>query len=192
MKVPELLAFLVQSEVFWGWAIKTSSGSLSPRTKFSSLATCLLNIPTEEEHQRALYTLLIKNQEVITQAEMAINSAVSVEKSWLPAGSAQLKKIKHTTLGKLAGNNGLQTGPFGSQLHAHEYSEKGVPVIMPKELGFGTVDITQSATIPKNVADRLSRHRLVEGILFLVGEVRLVGLATYQRNLRVLFVEQVV
>lgn len=164
LKVPELLAFLVQSEVFWGWAIKTSSGSLSPRTKFSSLATCLLNIPTEEEHQRALYTLLIKNQEVITQAEMAINSAVSVEKimaaSWF---STTQKKIKHTTLGKLTGNNGLQTGPFGSQLHAHEYSEKGVPVIMPKELGFGTVDITQSATIPKNVADRLSRHRLVEG-----------------------------
>lgn len=35
---PNHLPFLVQSDFFWEWAIKTSSGSLSPRTKFKSLA----------------------------------------------------------------------------------------------------------------------------------------------------------
>ncbi|MGL4844361.1 MAG: hypothetical protein ACRC2Y_07060 [Aeromonas veronii] len=35
---PNHLPFLVQSDLFWEWAIKTSSGSLSPRTKFKSLA----------------------------------------------------------------------------------------------------------------------------------------------------------
>lgn len=34
---PEYLPFLIQSESFWAWATKTSSGSLSPRTKFKLL-----------------------------------------------------------------------------------------------------------------------------------------------------------
>ncbi|EPA8407755.1 restriction endonuclease subunit S [Kluyvera ascorbata] len=33
-----LLPFIIHSEEFWAWAIKTSSGSLSPRTKFKSLS----------------------------------------------------------------------------------------------------------------------------------------------------------
>lgn len=37
-KNPHYLPFLVQSDSFWDWAIKTSSGSLSPRTKFKLLA----------------------------------------------------------------------------------------------------------------------------------------------------------
>lgn len=38
LMLPELLPFIVQSEKFWDWAVKTSSGSLSPRTKFQSLS----------------------------------------------------------------------------------------------------------------------------------------------------------
>ncbi|MGQ6551084.1 restriction endonuclease subunit S, partial [Serratia sp. IR-2025] len=31
----DYLSRIIHTELFWGWAIKTSSGSLSPRTKFS-------------------------------------------------------------------------------------------------------------------------------------------------------------
>lgn len=31
----------------------------------------------------------------------------------------------------------IQTGPFGSQLHQHDYSEQGVPVVMPKDIRNG-------------------------------------------------------
>ncbi len=164
LSVPELLPFLIQSEVFWNWAIKTSSGSLSPRTKFASLSKCELNIPTEFKKQKSLLSLLVKNQDVTSQADLALIDASLVERvmaaSWF---STTQKNIKHKKLGQLAEKNGLQTGPFGSQLHANEYSENGVPVIMPKELGFGLVEINQSAKIPESVADRLARHRLEEG-----------------------------
>ena len=30
--------------------------------------------------------------------------------------------------------NGIQTGPFGSQLHQSDYTEEGVPVVMPKDI----------------------------------------------------------
>jgi len=42
---PRLLPFIVQSDNFWEWSIKTSSGSLSPRTKFSALKSCDISIP---------------------------------------------------------------------------------------------------------------------------------------------------
>lgn len=44
-----LLPFIIQNDKFWGWAIKTSSGSLSPRTKFKSLEVFKLELPAERQ-----------------------------------------------------------------------------------------------------------------------------------------------
>ena len=73
---------------------------------------------------------------------------------------------KFTTLGKVCEGN-LQTGPFGSQLHAHEYQETGVPVLMPKDISNCRADISNAAKISKQRADDLHKHRLLIGdILF--------------------------
>ena len=39
-----------------------------------------------------------------------------------------------TTLGELAVSGGIQTGPFGSQLHASDYVTSGVGMVMPQDL----------------------------------------------------------
>lgn len=57
----------------------------------------------------------------------------------------------------------LQTGPFGSQLHAHEYTYEGVPVIMPQDINNGLVHEKQIARITKLRANSLIRHRLKVG-----------------------------
>lgn len=44
---PELLSFIVQSEKFWSHAINTSSGSLSPRTKFKELSKFQIELFSE-------------------------------------------------------------------------------------------------------------------------------------------------
>lgn len=54
----------------------------------------------------------------------------------------------------------VQTGPFGSQLHAHEYVPDGVPVIMPQDISDDEVSISQIARIPESKAEKLSRHRV--------------------------------
>ena len=55
---------------------------------------------------------------------------------------------------------GIQTGPFGSQLHQADYSEDGVPVVMPKDLATMKIDTQTIARIPEHLADELGRHRM--------------------------------
>lgn len=57
----------------------------------------------------------------------------------------------------------IQTGPFGSQLHQHEYTESGVPVVMPKDIVAGRVEEQTVARISEQKASVLSRHELKPG-----------------------------
>lgn len=59
--------------------------------------------------------------------------------------------------------DGIQTGPFGSQLHQYEYAETGIPVVMPKDLIDFRIDTSTIARVPTEVANRLARHRMEEG-----------------------------
>jgi type I restriction enzyme, S subunit len=86
------------------------------------------------------------------------------------------------TLAKVVQPEGLQTGPFGSQLKASEYTATGVPVLMPKNLRGGRVDPAGVAHIPASIAsDRLARHRVSTGdILFgRRGDIGRCALVTY-------------
>ncbi len=70
-----------------------------------------------------------------------------------------------TTLGRICAEGGgeLQTGPFGSQLHAHDYVEDGVPLVMPRDLVAGRINISKVARVGEADAERLSQHRLRAG-----------------------------
>jgi type I restriction enzyme, S subunit len=72
---------------------------------------------------------------------------------------------KATTLGEIvaAGGGKIQTGPFGSQLHASDYVDEGVPCIMPTNLKNNRVDLAGIAFISQNDANRLSQHLVREG-----------------------------
>ena len=71
-------------------------------------------------------------------------------------------KWTKTTLGELvADDRGLvQTGPFGSSLHQSDYTDDGIPVIMPTNISDGRVSQDAIARIPEHTAQRLERHKL--------------------------------
>ncbi|MDP2489959.1 restriction endonuclease subunit S [Vibrio splendidus] len=71
---------------------------------------------------------------------------------------------KLTSLGEVCSGK-LQTGPFGSQLHAHEYTDEGVPVLMPKDLINYRANNKSAAKIPEHRADDLKKHTLQSGDL---------------------------
>ncbi|PHV10965.1 restriction endonuclease subunit S [Chitinimonas sp. BJB300] len=69
-----------------------------------------------------------------------------------------------TTLGS-ACDGALQTGPFGSQLHADEYQNEGVPVLMPKDLVNCRANLSTAARIAPARAEEFAKHKLVAGDL---------------------------
>lgn len=74
------------------------------------------------------------------------------------------KGWKLTTLGQVCDGN-LQTGPFGSQLHAHEYVDTGIPVLMPKDLVNCRANLSNAAKITSLRAKDLTKHLLKSGDL---------------------------
>ena len=59
--LPELLAFICQTEAFFEHAVETSAGSLSPRTNWSSLANYQFVLPSLEEQRRVAAVLVAAN-----------------------------------------------------------------------------------------------------------------------------------
>lgn len=76
-----------------------------------------------------------------------------------------MSKWQQTTLGKVLGDGGgkIQTGPFGSQLHASDYVESGIPCIMPANMKNSRVNLFGIAFIAEKDAQRLSHHLVKEG-----------------------------
>ncbi len=70
-----------------------------------------------------------------------------------------------TTLGDVCdrGNGNIQTGPFGSQLHASDYVINGVPSIMPVNIGDNRLIEDNICRISEKDAERLSKHRVLPG-----------------------------
>ncbi len=64
-------------------------------------------------------------------------------------------------LGDISKN--IQTGPFGSQLHQSDYSECGIPVVMPKNLVGGKISEESIARVDKTHVERLCRHKIEVG-----------------------------
>ena len=77
------------------------------------------------------------------------------------------------------GDATLQTGPFGSQLHKHDYVERGVAIIPTEAIGRGA--IRSNASLPQvseAKATELARHKLRQGdILFARRGVQATGLS---------------
>ena len=56
----------------------------------------------------------------------------------------------------------IQTGPFGTQLKASDYTVEGVPVINVRNIGYGDLRSEKLEFVPEGTAERLSVHILRE------------------------------
>jgi type I restriction enzyme S subunit len=71
----------------------------------------------------------------------------------------------YTTLGEACqrGGGDIQTGPFGSQLHASDYVMSGIPSIMPQNIGDNRIVEDGIARITIDDAKRLERYLVKKG-----------------------------
>ena len=63
---------------------------------------------------------------------------------------------------RLGGGN-VQTGPFGSQLHASDYVLQGVPSVMPQNIGDNRIVEEKIARVAPDDVKRLSKYKIREG-----------------------------
>jgi type I restriction enzyme S subunit len=90
-----------------------------------------------------------------------------------------------TTIGALckSGLAALQTGPFGSQLHTHDYMANGVPVVPTEAIRGRRIDYSMLPKISRLKAEELVRHCLKPGdILFARRGVQATGHIGFVRD----------
>ena len=83
------------------------------------------------------------------------------------ARSLEADKWTRRSLGDICINGGgsIQTGPFGSQLHAEDYQEEGVPIITVEHLRDGCIAHQNLPLVGKSDFQRLRRYMLSAGDL---------------------------
>ena len=76
-----------------------------------------------------------------------------------------MKDLQLITIGELElrGEAELQTGPFGTQLKASDYTSEGTPVINVRNIGFGNLREDHLEYLPEGKAAKLWQHRLRPG-----------------------------
>ena len=153
----------------------------------------ILKIPKSTTEQHQIATILSKVDKAITQTQQLIAKYQRIKtglmQDLLTKGidesgnirSEETHEFKDSTLGRIPveweadslgniigrGNGIIQTGPFGSQLHANEYVLEGIPVIMPQDIKTENIDDSQIARISDEKTLKLKRHIVKENdILF--------------------------
>jgi type I restriction enzyme S subunit len=159
--------------------LSARSGGAQPNISQRVIATLVVVLPPMEE-QRAIARAL-ETVQMATEArhrEFALEcerKAALMEYLFThgtrgePIKKTEIGEIPEswqlTTLGELCEDDlGLiQTGPFGSQLHASDYVQSGIPVVNPTHLLINGIETDRLPHISEKLAHSLSRHYLQEG-----------------------------
>jgi type I restriction enzyme S subunit len=155
----------MQSDVFMERAQSISVGSLSPTINWKTLASEEFALPPLTEQQRLLQLIQSATQTIyelynLNQVLKVLRGSLRVE--YFEDKARHIRLIRDCVV-----NNGVQIGPFGAQLHQSDYSEEGVPVIMPQNMIDDKVLVDGIARVPLEIARRLSVHQVQVGDILL-------------------------
>ena len=174
------------------------SGAIFKAINKSQLAELPINdAGIELSEQKKIAQILSTVQRAIEEQERIIQTTTELKKALMqklfteglrnkPQKQTEIGPVPESwspiTLGELCGkpNGALQTGPFGSQLHKHEYQEDGIAVVNPTHLAGNRINHQNVPRVSEQVAQRLGKHRLRKfDILFARrGEIGRQGLVT--------------
>ena len=130
----------------------------------------VVGVPPLEEQRRIAETLDTIDETIQATARVIAKVRATANGLITDAVASALWAGEFRSLGEIAdGSPGslIQTGPFGSQLHASEYVNEGISAFMPTDIKDGELDFEGAAKISVKKADELGRHRLRAGdVLF--------------------------
>lgn len=178
-KLPQLRSYLAQ---------KMEGATGRQRLPRPVLENLLIPLPPLPE-QRAIARILRTLQRAREQTEVVLAATRNLRASLMrhlftygpvPIDQADQVPLKESEIGPVPehwqfsrldaltsrGGGTIQTGPFGSLLHASDYAPDGVPFVMPKDLSpEGRIVTSGVARIGAHDYQRLARYHLKEGDL---------------------------
>ncbi len=154
------------------------TGSTFQSINKATLKSFSVDVPSLIE-QRAIAKALRAVQRAKEQTEQVVEAVNELRKSFLTyewRGDSAWRehatpdtppaRWKRVTLGEVlaSGGGSIQTGPFGSLLHAESYVDRGPSFVMPKDMmPDGRINRTAAARVTKADYERLHRYRLAPG-----------------------------
>ena len=176
---PQFFRYYFNSPVGRANVLSTARGAFQQNLNITSLEALRVPLPAIGE-QRRIANILSAYDDLIekNRRRMALleESARQLYQEWFVRlrfpGYEHMRIIdgvpevwERKTIGELVELNeiDLQTGPFGTQLKASDYSEDGSPVINVRNIGFGNIRPEKLEFVPEEVVDRLRQHVLKPG-----------------------------
>lgn len=161
------LPFVLSAEVFHGYAVANSRGSVNPYLNWGELAAYEFDMPPIDEQQRLadlLWAVEAERRSVRRlHAEVGVVRAAMVDRflatSGVPQGSIE------SVL------SSLKDGPFGSKIKSEHYADEGVRVLRLKDVQVGQITDEDVALLR---ADHV--HASLPGYQVAGGDVVVAGL----------------
>lgn len=144
--LPELLPFIVQSDAFFEHALDTSSGSLSPRTRWSQLKEFEFPLPPKDEQRRIAEILLAiddygeRSKDVVQDLKFVCEQSIIevLENGFTQKGTESWERTKLGSQCVLKNGHGFK---------ASEWSQHGLPIIRIQNLN-GSSDFNHFEGVP--------------------------------------------
>ena len=181
--LPELVPFICQSEGFYDYAVKTSAGSLSPRTNWSHLANYEFHLPTLDEQKNIYESLKSFDDDIETKRNLleSLNKLFKSTQTNLMLGRDYTTPKKHSPLGDIPKEwNWIELGELGNFSNGvskpgSEFGS-GTPFVNLQDV-FGKVVIN---TLPEGKVKVSKKEIVSQGvikndILFVRSSVKRVG-----------------
>lgn len=158
--LPGLLPFLVCNDKFFEHAVKTSAGSLSPRTKFKDLAEYEFLLPPIEQ-QAELAELLWAGDEMIEKEKNLLESLKDLSSIYTSnliwkanLKNAELKLFADKSLGKFVD---------GDWIESKDQSEDGIRLLQLADIGVNEFINKSSRYISDETFKRLKCFEVLPG-----------------------------
>jgi type I restriction enzyme, S subunit len=156
--LPELLPFIVESEGFFAHALRTSAGSLSPRTKWKELAGYVFPLPPKEE-QRCIADILWAADVAVGRWREVTKATADARQACIDQQFSASNESHRAPLGRFCT---LQVGfPFKSA----EFSLAGYRLVRGSNVAVGHLSWEPEATRfwPAERREEFADYVLLEG-----------------------------
>lgn len=155
----EFLPYVMTTDRFHEHSIKQSRGSVNPYINYRDLTWYQISLPPVAEQKR-LVAMLKCAADHVNALLIALESSWSLYRALI---EDVLAVCAPQSLGSLAQQNGVIAGPFGSQLHAADYVEGGIPLLNPLDMELDRLKQRPAKAVPASFITHFPHYTLREG-----------------------------